>query len=863
MKLFSKKTIFILLLLFIIALLILSTYYAFLKYNSYKNHEKTLQKRELFTHANNLLKALEKERLKSILYLIEPNQKNLNRLNRQRKRVNNQIKNSKALNLNKQITELLDIRKKINTLSLENKKLIYSRFHLKIISPIISKIETLRVSPYASIELQLIKLRENINMENSFLAPILIQKKVMQREDILFWEKILDLKQLPNFNDIYHETLLNSIKEEYNESSFLRLNEKRVEIFIQTKNANYPISFKEWFIQTAKQKSQINHIEKLLSTPHNNQLKNQFLAHQGEMYRSIIISLLILILLGLLLGILRILEKMDREKYILKKSVEEIEVDLDENKKREIQEILTHNSTVEVYEFLINQIREPSRAKDLFLANMSHEIRTPLNGIIGFTKELKETTLSEEQHEIVSIIEESSNNLMHIVNDILDFSKLKAGKVELEKIRFDPIEKFEAAIDTFVAKAREKEIEFKVCIDPHIPTYLLGDPTKIVQILSNLISNAVKFTPQRGCIEVEIHQTSNRSNKQQNLIQLYFCVKDSGIGISHKEQKEIFNAFSQADASTSRKYGGTGLGLSIASQFIKKMGGELKIESQVGKGSKFFFTIFLEKPQNLQSRVKKNLSPFKVGYIPPDGSQSIDKNLKTYVEYQGAKFFTYTQRTLLNLVESELPDLLFIDYKCFDKEGDLEFFLDLPLKIVLIVAENRENELGLFREKIDKILHKPVNFTRTIKSLEVLTQISKDTVTSSKTPKEQFSNLHALVAEDNFINQKLMKNILNRLGINVTIVKNGEEAVEYRKTHEYDIIFMDIQMPVMGGVEATKNILSFEKHSNKKHIPVVALTANALEGDKEKYMAIGMDAYLSKPMDLEELKKILNTLIEK
>ncbi|HIP26556.1 MAG TPA: response regulator [Flavobacteriaceae bacterium] len=860
MKLFYKKIIAVLVILAITISLGYSIYHAFMKYRIYQNFENMLQKRELFNTANNLLKSLEKERLRSTLYMTVPNQHNLDKLNQERRKVNLQIKKTKQLQLTKEINELLEVRKKINTLSLNYQPLIYDIFHSNISNKIILTIENFKLSKNTQSELQLIRLRENINMEESFIAFILGKKMAMKDNDLLFWEKILDLRQLATFNSVKDETLLSNIKDIYNTNNFSKLlEETRVELFISTKDGKYPISFKQWFTKSSKQKSKINHIQKLLADRHTNYLRNEFLAHEGQMYRFIVISLLIFILLFLTLLLLRIFQKMNQEQLILKNTVKEIEVDLDENKKREIKEILTHNSSVEVYEFLAKEIKEPSRAKDLFLANMSHEIRTPLNGIIGFTKELKETKLSEEQEEIVDIIEESSDNLMHIVNDILDFSKIKAGKITLENILFNPIEKFEASIDTFVAKAREKEIELKVCIDPQIPITVLGDPTKITQILTNLISNAIKFTPNKGIIEIDIKQIIKTSPNKN--IELQFSVKDSGIGVSDEEKKEIFNAFSQADVSTSRKYGGTGLGLSIASQFIKHMGGQLQIESELGEGARFFFTISLEKPLILEKRAKENLSAYTIGYIPPLDNRSIDKNLKTYVEYQNATFLTYTQRTLLNLIASDLPDLLFIDYKCFDDEGDIEDFLDLPLKVVLIVADNREKELFNIRKKIDKILHKPVNLTRTLKSLEVLKIVKQKIPTKRKNLNKKFNNINALVAEDNAINQKLMKSVLNRFGMNVTLVTNGEEALNSRKDNEYDIIFMDIQMPVMGGVEATKNILSFEESSKQKHIPIVALTANALEGDKEKYMAIGMDAYLAKPMDLNELKKVLNSFV--
>ncbi|CAA6822662.1 MAG: BarA sensory histidine kinase (= VarS = GacS) [uncultured Sulfurovum sp.] len=859
MKLFSKWSISLLLIVTTIILLSISIYFAFLKYLTHQELQKILHKREVFNHANKLLECLEHERLESTLYLITPNQNNLNKLNQQRKEVNNEIKNNHDLELNQEIQKLISLRKDIDSLSLNYQLFIYDAFHLHVITPIYNKMEKLKLFEKENSELQLIKLRSNINMENSFLAFILKNKISMQNSDILFWEKILNLRQMPTFTAIKDETFLDSLKNINANKHFTELTEKeRVEIFIAAKTAVYPLTFEQWYKKTIQQKKQINHLQKLLSNINSNHLKNKLYEHKGEMDRYIIISLLIFILLGLLLSILRILQKINQDQRMLKNTVKEIEVDLDEKKKREIKEILTHNSSSEVYEFLAKEIKEPSRAKDLFLANMSHEIRTPLNGIIGFTKELKMTKLSEEQREIIDIIEESSGNLMHIVNDILDFSKIKAGKIILENILFDPIEKFEAAIDSYVAKAWEKEIELKIYIDPNIPLKLFGDPTKITQILTNLISNAVKFTPKKGSIEINISQIMHHEkNNKDTKVELFFFVKDSGIGVSNKEKKEIFDAFSQADASTSRKYGGTGLGLSIASQFIKHMGGKLDIESEVGKGAKFFFSIQLEKAKKLTARYKNDLSPYTIGYIPPLDNRNIDKNLQTYIEYQNGKFLTYTQRTLLNLEESKLPDLLFIDYKCFDNTGDIEYFLDLPLKIVLIVASNREKELLKIRDKLDKILHKPVNFSRTLKSLEILIEKTEVSTEQTKESNTKFQNVHALVAEDNFINQKLIKSVLERLGLTVKVVSNGKEALTLRKKNQYQIIFMDIQMPIMGGIEATKHILAFEKEFNKSHVPIVALTANALEGDKEKYMAIGMDDYLPKPMDLDELKATL------
>jgi len=861
MKIFSKKNIALFFIVLGGILFVISSYSALNKYQLSQKNKQDINKRIQFNNLNLLVKVIEKEKLRSAIYLSKPSNASLKKLNRLRRVVNTRIKKNKDSNIISISQKLISIRKHVD-LGKENYLTILSEMYQeRIINPLIlsmGNMGNLEINTHT--ELLLIRLRENINMENSFFAFILQKSKILTHKDLVFWEKLLEEKDLPDFSAIKDKELFNEINEAFDIKTFSNISTlQRANLFLEAQKGKYSITLYQWLKQINEEERHIEQVLKLLNNSDMTYLNSKFSENRDKMYKQIIISLLIFILLGLLFGIVHILNKISHDQLILKNTVKYIETDLDENKKREIREILTHNSSAEVYEFLANEIKEPSRAKDLFLANMSHEIRTPLNGIIGFTKELKETNLSEEQDEIVNIIEESSDNLMHIVNDILDFSKLKAGKVRLENILFDPIEKFEASIDTFIAKAREKEIELKVCMDPKIPTKILGDPTKITQILSNLISNAIKFTPNKGIIDIDIkHIIQSHPNKN---IELQFSIKDSGIGVSKEEKKEIFNAFSQADPSTSRKYGGTGLGLSIASQFIKHMGGKLDIESEIGEGARFFFSLFLTTPPDLKERFKDNLSDYTIGYIPPLDNRSVDKNLRTYIEFQGAKFSTYSQRTLLNLAESNLPNLLFIDYRCFDTEGEIEYFLDLPLKIILIVADNREKELVNIRKKIDKILYKPVNFTRTLKSLEVLKIVEQKIPTKNKDLSKTFNNINALVAEDNAINQKLMKSVLNRFGMNVTLVTNGEEALNSRKDNEYDIIFMDIQMPVMGGVEATKNILFFEKELKQKHVPIVALTANALEGDKEKYMAMGMDAYLSKPMNLDELKKVLNSFV--
>ena len=395
-----------------------------------------------------------------------------------------------------------------------------------------------------------------------------------------------------------------------------------------------------------------------------------------------------------------------------------------------------------------DKLEHEKKTTELFLASMSHEIRTPLNGIIGLTEVLDDTALTQEQKEFVSMIRESSNNLRVIVNDVLDISKMNAGKMELESIPFDLSIKIAASAGIFIPKIEEKGIGLNIVIDPKIPKEVIGDPTRLSQVIINLVSNALKFTEKGGKIDVLAEYIS----QEDDTVTFKLSVRDSGIGLTHDQQEKIFEAYSQATASTTRKSGGTGLGLTISSKIIRSMDSELKVESEEGEGATFFFIL-----------------------------------------------------TLKSLVKPE----------------------------VQIHTEEKKEE------KV--VVETPV--------IEV--------ATSEVSDKKSFDDLHVLVAEDNPINQKLIKIVLEKLGLKVTLTSNGEEAYEAREKGEYDLIFMDIQMPIMGGVEATHAILDYEKKNELVHIPIIALTANALPGDREKYIEEGMDDYATKPLEVKMLEKLI------
>jgi len=502
------------------------------------------------------------------------------------------------------------------------------------------------------------------------------------------------------------------------------------------------------------------------------------------------------------------------------------------------------------------QAGEANQAKDLFLANMSHEIRTPLNGIVGFTQLLKASPLQGFQKEYIHIIENSSDNLLSIVNDILDLSKISANKMELEHISFDIYKKMELAVDTLVAKAHEKNIELSIYIDPTIRRNLIGDPTKLSQVIINLIGNALKFTPIHGYVDLKLENLSKKGQSTTSTIR--FSVKDSGIGISEEQKEKIFQAFTQADLSTNRKFGGTGLGLTISQAIIEYMGGELDVTSNTNEGAEFHFVVTLPNDTTAAIHKRPNFSDISTGIALPDIGfiRQADYNLEKYIEYFGSSFEPYAYK---NIIDQEgdllLPDILFIDSTYIRDMNELQKFIQLDTKIIFMVADNFKN-LQHSALKSIHLIHKPISYDRVLYGIQDALNISQEILKKDEFKLENnlFANISALVAEDNVINQKLIATTLRNFGMEITIASNGEEAYNtYQKEH-FDIIFMDIQMPVMNGVEATELILEYEKRKRLTHTPIIALTANALKGDKEKYIAAGMDDYVTKPLNLMELK---------
>jgi two-component system, sensor histidine kinase and response regulator len=514
-------------------------------------------------------------------------------------------------------------------------------------------------------------------------------------------------------------------------------------------------------------------------------------------------------------------------------------------------------------------------AKSQFLANMSHEIRTPMNGILGFLELFSMTKLTEEQEDYLRDIKSSTHGLMTLINDILDYSKIEAGKLSLERIPMDIFNLVEETVALFGPQAAEKQVEIFSEIASNVPGNVVGDPARLRQVFNNIVGNAVKFT-KKG----EVSFLVDLIDESEEGVLLQFVILDTGIGISEEARVNLFQVFTQADASMTRKFGGTGLGLAISKRIVELMDGEIEVQSELGKGSRFIIRLRFEKlGEDMWHAAVKQSRIQQRRVMVVDNNDHTRAVFAEYLTEMGCQVLNFQNEKsaisyLDELDEGKIPEVVLFEYEMAQTNG-IEFALTLQkskrynqVAFLMICHASQKAEVKQVGEvQIFDFVSKPVKrmeliglVTKALFKHEKANRLEHMEIEEKKPVVDEINKKEILLVEDMVTNQKMQVIMIHKIGYEVEVASNGAEAVERCKEKKFDLILMDCQMPVMDGFEATTRIR--ESDNVNQHTVIVAMTANAMEGDRERCIGVGMDDYLSKPIVMDRLREMLQKYLK-